>query len=365
MPKSDYTRTEKTLKIINILFNHPSGVNIGTIINDLDCSKENALELTRQIQFFLPNAVEMVGRGAERALKLKKSPLSLALDLKAYQETLEVPSLLTRVALGLNDHIVDPETVDFMDHILGLNHKSQFKSRVFPKVVNFSRGYVDYHPFKDRLKVFTKAIATKTVCELIYARNSLEPGALLRFTPLEIIGYHGKIYIAGRRVKVLKNSLIDQGQRILALQRTREVKLMDRSFPASFGDLMASREEMFGLIATDPFILEANFAPRLLGYLEENVWPGLIDLRIIKGRNLKDRPSPFKNWVKMRIKCGDQYETLSWLRGFGSEAVIISPKSLKDLYREDLIQLTKSFKGLRATRVAVGPKTLKKVNGWS
>jgi hypothetical protein len=114
---------------------------------------------------------------------------------------------------------------------------------------------------------------------------------------------------------------------------------------------------MFGMIVTDPFILEANFAPRLLGYLEEHVWPGLIELRLIKGRRLKGQKSSFKDWVKMRMKCGDQYETLSWLRGFGSEAVIVSPKSLKDLYREDLILISRRLKGIRTTRVAESAKT--------
>jgi hypothetical protein len=77
---------------------------------------------------------------------------------------------------------------------------------------------------------------------------------------------------------------------------------------------------------------------------------------VLRGRKTRGKASPYEGWVKLRIKCGDPHETLSWVMGFGSNAVIVSPKSLKNLYRDELIQMAKRVGGLRYNRVGLKAK---------
>ncbi|MDR0549557.1 MAG: WYL domain-containing protein [Deltaproteobacteria bacterium] len=360
MSNSGLTRTEKILKIIDLLFVHPTGVKINSLIGSHDFTSENAGDLFKILANKLPNHVEIEGKGESTTLRFKNKPLNYSLDAYARQAWQETPALLAKIALELNDGIVDEATLKFVDAFIASPKDQIGKDATLPSIVKAARAYVDYRPFQETFKTFFAAISKKKFCEVLYAKPDMEKPATLYFAPLEIVGYHGKIYVEGRRVKSLTEPFVDYGQRSLALQRVKKVTITNTDIRGLETPSRENQEPLFGLIRTNPFTLNVNFAPYLASYLEEHTIPGLIEKHVLKGRKTGKKKSPFKGWIKLKIRCGDPYEPLTWLLGFGSGAVIISPKTLKELYRDELIVMARRNGGLRCTKIKSPKQTSSK-----
>jgi hypothetical protein len=390
------TKATKILRIVSLLLTNPTGVDIASIMDQLDMTRENSADLLWEIytalnQFLsfdcVRNETEIKEESEKKRpsikendkLRLKDRPLNSVLAKIAQQAWLETPAVLTQVALELSDNLVDPEARKFANTVIAPKLDLSRPEESPPPIFNASRFSVNYFEFREDLKIFYEAIAKGVFCEVLYAKprvqndiiatfqESLFPRSgvtpktpasqryydLVYFAPKEIVGYNGQIYIEGRRVKDLKTPLSDLGERSLALHRVfpgRTRLLTKKNEGLNLGLPRKRQEPLFGFIRTNPFILEANFAPRLATYLTERSISGLLRVSVVKGDKKDSLGNSFKGWIKLRVKCGDLDETLKWLLSFGSDVAIVSPKALKNLYRVQLLGMSKWVPGLKISR---------------
>jgi hypothetical protein len=224
------------------------------------------------------------------------------------------------------------------------------------------------------MMTFVDAIEKKTFCEVEYHRDdiygmSADVSAVKKtfyFAPLSVSISNDKIYVEGYkgRLSGKTNNLIGFEERTLLLNRVSAATPTDYPRSEKLKPRTQASGAYFGKTLTKEFILEANFAPRLKEYLFERQWPGGAKLQLYQIKE-DSRKSVYPGWIKLRMPCGDARETLSWLLGFGSEAVVISPKAFRNKYFAELKKMSEVSRRIAKFKAARKPKPAKASVGES
>ncbi|MDR1870846.1 MAG: WYL domain-containing protein [Deltaproteobacteria bacterium] len=349
MAENELTRAQKTLFILQLLFDRAGSHNltISQIHNKLSCSEETARRIVNDIIDYAPRICAKEDDG----LKLIDSR-AMAIASNIFYPNIKTQDLIfAKAIIELNKDLLGKDVSDFLATIINNIRPEVDLGPPAPVSRLVTKEYVDYGPTRELLRRFIEAIRTRMICEVSYS-NAYKETKRLYIAPLEIILFREKIYINGfQSVKILNGRLNNPEERSLLLHRVKEVTITDTLIAPNLKttDKGQANEEdygFFGYVVTDHLKLEVNFAPELGGYLNDHKWPEDAKPSRISPRGRSD----YNNWIKLKMNCGNEIETLNWLLGFGGKVAIIHPKSLKNLYRQELRKMA-ALHGLKVSPI--------------
>jgi predicted DNA-binding transcriptional regulator YafY len=113
--------------------------------------------------------------------------------------------------------------------------------------------------------------------------------------------------------------------RIFAVERIRECEVLAARFdrPKTF-DVDKYLEGAWGIIRGDIVTVKVLFARALARYIRERLWHTTQAFRDRDGGQLE-----------MTLRVADTLEVRRWILGFGSEAEVLEPASLREALRAD------------------------------
>ncbi|MDR2199001.1 MAG: WYL domain-containing protein [Deltaproteobacteria bacterium] len=351
--KVEVPRTERVLRILNRLFTAPTKkLSLNSLDEETFGKRDTIRDCVSAIQNHIPGLVEIrKGDNGEKTLFLlpQKNKFNLSPpDINSLMRG-DAPDHL-RLALALNDLELGPETKDLAYGLLDAYPDKKPTFRPLPQIVKLRKGRVALQKHQKNIDIICEAITENKVCQFMYRgaydRNDRET----YFGPRQLLSHNGLIYVEGYRFKMARTNLKkDIGEeRTMAIHRIKgEVRITELEYPKKIEiKPIRANQDCFGMIDNEPFNLDAKFAPELKNYLEERSWPTGTELTAMKG----DHNTRFRGWMKLKMRCGDKRETLSWLFGFGSRVVINHPKKLKELYCDELIKIGKNLPNLKITK---------------
>ena len=138
--------------------------------------------------------------------------------------------------------------------------------------------------------------------------------------------------------------------RIFAVERIRECEVLAARFdrPETF-DVDKYLEGAWGIIRGDVVTVKVLFARSLARYIRERLWHPTQKFRDLDGGRLE-----------MTLRVADTLEVRRWILGFGPEAEVLEPASLREALRQDAEALAKR---LAPRRVPPGPISLPESGG--
>ena len=118
--------------------------------------------------------------------------------------------------------------------------------------------------------------------------------------------------------------------RIFAVERMRAVALLDDTFtvPADF-DAEAYLADAWGLVRGDRVTVRILFAASVAPYIRERLWH--------RSQTFRDRPG---GRLELTLEVADTIEIRRWVLGFGGDAEVLEPASLRDAIRREAERLT-------------------------
>ncbi|MDR2141475.1 MAG: WYL domain-containing protein [Deltaproteobacteria bacterium] len=364
------TKAERILRILSRLFNNPpsQGVNYLSLKDDGEFGdKKTIIDCFQTIQNGLPGLIAPLKVEHDDFGNAKNYRLVFQKDLPRDQALRNLDNILAKNEPA-KEHLIaslaklnlGSDTQIILEWLLAAINGGDYSNS--PRIETIFKGQVDYSEFKERFESFSKAIKDKKVCEVDYSRGDDLKSETKFFAPLHFTHFQGRIYIDGWRLrKIQRNKLQPVEERTLALHRVKTVTVLNDDFPQQNLSSPHQGRDCFGMIVTDEFILEANFAPHLRGYLEERTWPKIKNEKPSPENNKptlirSSRNTKFQGWYKLKMPCGDLRETLSWLLSFGSDVAIIHPNHLKEAYEAELRAIG-DLCGLSVRSKPLEPKT--------
>ncbi|MDR3153436.1 MAG: WYL domain-containing protein [Deltaproteobacteria bacterium] len=350
------TKTQNALRTLDLLLgSFGKGLTVRSIMQRLGFSRKVANAIVEELACHLPNAVQEATIEGNRAILLRKSKRNAVAAWNTSRQDMEetVRSVRASLALGISLNSKQHRSLEDIFEFLDFCKTEHSDPPEF--LLHMDKGHVDFTPYLESLETFCKAIRAGEVCSVKYSKSGFPNGKtdLFDFAPLRIVQSPSRACVIGRRVKLTKTGISDQGERDLLIQRVASVTPAGRSYGDKFKGALAPPQDVFGYMRTEPFWLEANFHPVLKRYFTEREWPGKAKINLISSGS----KSEYKGWVKLRIYCGDPRETLSWLMGFGALATVVRPGTLKKLYRKEILDISMRLGGLRCTRKSDGPSS--------
>jgi len=170
----------------------------------------------------------------------------------------------------------------------------------------------------EHLPVIERALADRRALHVRYYSMSRAAESERRIDPYHLTQWNGGLYLIG-------HCHLRQAVRIFAVERMRSVELDAATFdaPGDF-DVEAYLESAWGLIRGELVTVVARFAPTVAPYIRERVWHESQQLRDLAGDGLE-----------MTVRVADTIEVRRWLLGFGTEAEVVAPPSLRDAIRRE------------------------------
>lgn len=170
------------------------------------------------------------------------------------------------------------------------------------------------------------AIDARKVCEVSYASRESNEVKTYPVHPLCMFEAEGGLYVF---VETQRHGSI----RILALERIRELKLLEDHFawPEGFNP-KPILEDPFGMIQREPVPVVVRFDEDQAPYVRERAWPN----------SYRFEDSPDSSLV-MHLETGGIYGLKRWLLGWGRSVEVLEPTWLRDQMREELAEALKKY----------------------
>lgn len=172
------------------------------LITEKSMANENAWSLMSRFRSFVPLPLEMNEYLAAHILKA---------NLKIFQKTPfenEIISLIKKI-----DQIVPEEVF--------LETDTEIAENIFE---NYSAGTFDYSPHGETINDLISAIVHRTKCNVTYLNPHEKKEKSFHIEPEKMVHYNGGLYVIVY-VRYYKSFIM------LAIQRIRKLKLLDKSFP--------------------------------------------------------------------------------------------------------------------------------------
>ncbi len=175
----------------------------------------------------------------------------------------------------------------------------------------------------------TLAILQRQITEIRYRKLECEEGFLVRIFPHKWFNRDLCWYL-------LAEDLQRGGQRVYALPRISQAKLLPR--PAEFKEPIFEdqHEHAFGIWTTDKDAPLHEVCVELTDY-----WARIARERHWHPSQRLEDLAP--NRVRVHFRLNELVEVKSWVLKFGGAATVISPAKLRNLVREELKQMERNY----------------------
>jgi predicted DNA-binding transcriptional regulator YafY len=297
----------------------------------LDCSKQSASRLLKDIESSYQVVIERTQRGKEAFFEIKKQRLPTAAYLsrsemeilwmcRAFTQRLLGKELFeeSRTALYKSQALAQEEPCFAMDHFATL-----------------SAGTIDYTPHQDTIKTLIEAMNLKRVCKVSYKAADSQRAKTFHIKPMKLFSYRDTLYLHALRAKDpwQKKWVEPEFDPVLAVHRFNNTELADRTVPFEVPkdyDFEKAFNRTFGIIKEKSFEVLAEFTGWAANHVAERMWS---PDQVIE----KDGDK-----VRIRFTSSSEPEVISWILSFGGTARLLGPTDLVSKLRAEVMKMNET-----------------------
>ncbi len=193
-------------------------------------------------------------------------------------------------------------------------------------------------PAAEHLAAIQRALAERRRLRLRYYSMSRDEVADRHVDPYHLTLHGGGFYLVA-------HCHLRDAVRIFAVERIRELQVLAARFtrPEKF-DVDAYLEGVWGIIRGDVVTVKVVFARGLARYIRDRLWHPTQSFRELDGGRLE-----------MTLRVADTLEVRRWILGFGSEAEVLVPASLREALRLEGEALARKLAPQRMPGAPAGP----------
>ncbi|MBQ7607332.1 MAG: WYL domain-containing protein [Desulfovibrionaceae bacterium] len=321
---------EKLLRLYTLLLVSTEPLSLRKMSQILHCSKQTVLRLLGQLEASQYCKLDPpIRRGREDFYRLNSSQ-EQALNLGINE--------LSQLALCRN------MLASILPDVISKNFKKGDKKRGVSFTVNplggvaqiYTKGYIDYSPYKEQYATFLEAIKNKQLCTVTYTKRPIPKERVFTFAPIRLISFHEALYILGWEVNE-RVEIRHEDPLYLCLHRCVEVTLTGRSAD-SLPELPENDSENtvtpFGILHGSPFTVRLLFDESAAGYIFDRKWSAEQTI------DVQDNGS-----LILTISVQSQLEIVSWILSFGGSVTVLEPLWLKEKIVEEAGTILGNYDG--------------------
>jgi predicted DNA-binding transcriptional regulator YafY len=348
MPRGDQlSRQWRLLQMID----RPQGVTVDDAARELACTIRTIwrdLDALQKAGFPLYTERAADGnRGVWRVTEDFKRALPLKLTLGELAALLMSRHLLS--PLGLS--VLGPEVASAFDKIQHVLSRDALKvlDQIRDRLGVRPTGAKLQAPAAEHLPKIHQALAERRTLKTRYYSASRDSEDTRAIDPYHLTLHNGGLYLVA-------HCHLRNAPRIFAVERMRTVELTARRFevPASF-DAEEYLAGAWGMLRGDLVTVRVIFARALAPYIRERLWH--------PSQKLRDLPD---GRVEMTLTVADTLEVRRWILGYGVQAEVVEPPSLREMLRAEAAQLAATLGARRkplATTTAPARRRISSLHG--
>lgn len=324
---------EKLLKLYSLLLFTGKEYSLTELKDELMCSKQTIGRLVDKLEKSYYGNVVVKRKGKENYYSLKKPSTSKGMHVSINPDGLRKMILCS----ALMWHLLSYKTRDQIEAST-LQAQANLPTEELPSFkdvhygYSFTKGKINYDVCDIELNDLEKSIASRKCCEILYQQSV--NGECKRYTiaPMKLIAYRETFYIGawcvtrvGKVEKTIDNPmffLVHRMQKVEVLNNRSSEKLPEIDFS----------NETFGFIKSEPVKVKILFKKKVATYVYDRKWSD--DQKI----TLNDDGS-----LLLEFTSGNKYEVISFVLGFGKNAVLLEPASLKEEIAKEIETMQKAY----------------------
>lgn len=324
---------EKLLKLYSLLLFTGKEYSLTELKDKLMCSKQTIGRLVDKLEKSYYGSIVVKKKGKENFYGLKKPSTSKGMHVSINPDGLRKMILCS----DLMWHLLSYKTRDQIE-ASALQAQANLPSEELPFFndvhygYSFTKGKINYDVCDIELNELEKGLALRKCCEILYQQTV--NGELKKYTiaSMKLIAYRETLYIGawcvtsiGKVEKTIDNPmffLVHRMQKVEVLNNRSSEKLPEIEFS----------NETFGFIKSVPVKVKILFNKKVATYVYDRKWSD--DQKI----TLNDDGS-----LLLEFTSGNKYEVISFVLGFGKNAVLLEPASLKEEIAKEIETMQKAY----------------------
>jgi predicted DNA-binding transcriptional regulator YafY len=194
-------------------------------------------------------------------------------------------------------------------------------------------GFKDYSRSKDVINVLTRSMFHKFTTRIKHRAVGFEEGIDREIDPYRLWYVNNGIYVVGRDHR---SSEI----RTFAVERISAAKATNRRFeiPADF-NFEEFTQSAFSVIYGEAKEVTIRFSPGQAPYVQERTWH--------PSQKIEKRAD---GSIELTMRVADLWEVKRWLIGYGADARVLQPESLREEIEGECAQLLRARRGKRCSK---------------
>lgn len=319
------------------MIQHPGGVSVEDAARKLDCTVRTIWrDLSTLQNAGFPIYDEKGGDGRRSLWKLEeKFTLGLPVKLTLAETAALVMSrdLLRPAGVGPLGGAV-ASAFDKIGRVLSrdaLRLLEQMRDTIGVRAV----GGKLQAPAAEHVALIEQALLDRRRLDLRYYSMSRDEETRRQVDPYHLTVYDGGFYLVGY-------CHLRKTERIFSVERIRELKLLATRFTVRPGfNAQEYLQHTWGIIKGDIVPVKVIFAKGVARYIRDRLWHPTQ-----KFRELSD------GRLEMSLRVADTLEVRRWILGYGAQAEVVEPQSLREALRVEADALARK---LTPTRLPAGP----------
>jgi predicted DNA-binding transcriptional regulator YafY len=312
------------------LVSRPDGLTIADAAQELDCSVRTIWRDLEALQASgFPIYDERAGDGRRGVWRVESSfqrrlPFPVTLD--------EVVAfvLASKFVAAAGAGVLGPALTSFVDKVRSLlaPRALALLDRMAAGVGLRALGAKLLLPAAEHLPLIQRALHEHRALHVLYYSMSRGAESERRIDPYYLTSFAGGLYLVAY-------CHLRQAVRIFALERIRALETLDDRFeiPADF-DVETYLRDAWGIVRGTLVVVKVLFSPAVAPYVRERLRHPSQAFRDLPGGRLE-----------LTLQVADTVEVRRWLLGFGADADVLEPSSLREALRHEAERLVSVLAG--------------------
>jgi predicted DNA-binding transcriptional regulator YafY len=184
-------------------------------------------------------------------------------------------------------------------------------------------GWKDYSRSREIIDKLTKAVLHRYTARLEHTAVGYKEPVSREVDPYKLWYVNNGLYLVAHDHR-------SEELRVFAVERITSAALTNRRFDPSGFDFEKFSQSAFVMIGGDAQEVEIRFSKQQAPYVRERTWH--------PSQNIETKPN---GSVILRLRVADLGEVKRWLIGFGADALVIKPSSLRNEITAECARMSK------------------------
>ena len=327
-----HKRDAKLLRLFLKLVNQRKGMSHKEIATYLECDSGTVTRLIADLQQEGLAMVVTEKYGRQNIYRLEtvgdNHPLPLTLDAEGLRQLLLCRDFMRHLLPEEQRRSLDKALYQARTHTQRKGADAADFVDFTPVGQVYAKGRLDYSGHAGVLATLEQAIVREKICVITHRPSLTGEAREHHFAPLRLVRMNEAIYVLGWIVEERgKPRCKHDAPTVFALHRITAALLLTKYGSTELPRLpdAVEKDTAFGLMHTgEPFAVVVRFSPRVGTYVAERRWCDNEEKTVHKDGS-----------VTVTLHANNEDEVVAWLLGFGREAEVLSPASLRDaLHRQ-------------------------------